>query len=86
MTFTHCSPERNGTQIHGRFEHWWSETGSLPLYLVPLLFPLLNFKSAVIFAKMNSIGEDDQYGIALIIRVKAIVYGIALIIRVKGTV
>ena len=53
-----CPSEWNGTQVAGQFHGWWSETDTIPMFLVPLLFPLLNFKSAAIFAKMNSLGED----------------------------
>lgn len=59
---TLCSSEWNGTLASGQFQRWWSKTGTIPLYLIPLLFPLLNFKSPAIFARMNSLGEDNMQG------------------------
>ncbi|KAF3848723.1 hypothetical protein F7725_015220 [Dissostichus mawsoni] len=36
---------------HSTFEHWWSKTNTIPLYLIILLLPLLCFRSASFFAR-----------------------------------
>ncbi|KAI4816907.1 hypothetical protein KUCAC02_009207 [Chaenocephalus aceratus] len=38
------------------FEHWWSKTNTIPLYLIILLLPLLCFRSASFFARFTFLG------------------------------
>ncbi|KAG9462865.1 hypothetical protein GDO78_022975 [Eleutherodactylus coqui] len=39
-----------------QFEEWWSKTNTVPLYLIVVLLPLLNFRSPSFFAKFNVLG------------------------------
>uniref|UniRef100_A0A4W4H724 Neutral amino acid transporter 9 n=1 Tax=Electrophorus electricus TaxID=8005 RepID=A0A4W4H724_ELEEL len=39
------------------FNHWWSKTNSIPFYLIVLLLPLLNFRSASFFARFTFLGK-----------------------------
>ncbi|XP_044030121.1 sodium-coupled neutral amino acid transporter 9 isoform X2 [Siniperca chuatsi] len=43
----------NDTSDVGSFEHWWSKTNTIPLYLIILLLPLLCFRSASFFARFT---------------------------------
>ncbi|XP_026996916.1 sodium-coupled neutral amino acid transporter 9 isoform X2 [Tachysurus fulvidraco] len=35
------------------FDHWWNKTKTIPFYLIVLLLPLLNFRSASFFARFT---------------------------------
>lgn len=39
------------------FRWWWNLESNVPIYLVLILAPLMNFKSATFFTKFNSVGE-----------------------------
>lgn len=39
------------------FDHWWNKTNTIPLYLIALLLPLLNFRSAAFFARFTFLGK-----------------------------
>ncbi|XP_061555059.1 neutral amino acid transporter 9 isoform X2 [Phycodurus eques] len=43
----------NDTSDVNSFEHWWSKTNTVPLFLVVLLLPLLCFRSASFFARFT---------------------------------
>lgn len=38
------------------FDRWWSKTNTIPFYLIILLLPLLNFRSASFFARFTFLG------------------------------
>lgn len=38
------------------FDLWWSKTNTIPFYLIVLLLPLLNFRSASFFARFTFLG------------------------------
>lgn len=40
------------------FDRYWSQRLTVPLYLLVILFPLINFRRAVIFNKLSSIGKS----------------------------
>lgn len=42
------------------FEHYWSKTSTIPLYLIILLLPLLSFRSASFFARFTFFGRWSQ--------------------------
>lgn len=42
------------------FEMWWSKSRTVPLYLIAVLLPLLNFKSPSFFAKFNILGRQER--------------------------
>ena len=46
-------PDINGTKDH--FEEIWNKK-TAPLFLIPILFPLLNLKDITFFTKFNSLG------------------------------
>lgn len=54
------SPSENDTSDSGSFEHWWSKTNTIPLYLIVLLLPLLCFRSASFFARFTFLGKMLQ--------------------------
>lgn len=39
------------------FDHWWNKTKTIPFYLIVLLLPLLNFRSASFFARFTFLGK-----------------------------
>ena len=39
------------------FHFWWSKTNTIPFYLIVLLLPLLNFRSASFFARFTFLGK-----------------------------
>ncbi|XP_070194773.1 neutral amino acid transporter 9-like [Littorina saxatilis] len=73
-----CATNRNDNSTNGGrdFQHWWSETRTIPLYLLLLLFPLLNFKSPTIFTRMNSVGMLSLVYLVVFVAVKAAGWGV----------
>lgn len=43
------------------FRRWWSLESNVPIYLILIMAPLMNFKSATFFTKFNSIGEAKVF-------------------------
>lgn len=43
---------------HAVFDRWWSKTDTVPFYLIALLLPLLNFRSASFFARFTFLGKS----------------------------
>lgn len=46
-----------GNNTEDVFDQWWHKTKTVPLYLIILLLPLLNFKSASFFARFTFLGK-----------------------------
>nr|KAF6442307.1 solute carrier family 38 member 9 [Rousettus aegyptiacus] len=44
-----------------QFEKWWNKSKTVPLYLIGLLLPLLNFKSPSFFSKFNILEIRFQF-------------------------
>ncbi|XP_062410580.1 neutral amino acid transporter 9 [Sardina pilchardus] len=72
-------------QLHGSgnsstavFDQWWSKTNTIPLYLILLLFPLLNFRSASFFARFTFLGTISVVYLIGLVTLKAIRLGFHL--------
>ncbi|KAM5264700.1 neutral amino acid transporter 9 isoform 3-T3 [Ctenodactylus gundi] len=50
----------NDTEVQ-QFEKWWDKSKTVPLYLIALLLPLLNFKSPSFFSKFNILEIRFQF-------------------------
>lgn len=50
----YISGNNTGTVL---FDYWWNKTNTIPLYLIVLLLPLLNFRSASSFARFTFLGK-----------------------------
>nr|XP_056704305.1 neutral amino acid transporter 9 [Euleptes europaea] len=53
------------------FEIWWSKSRTVPLYLIAILLPLLNFKSPSFFAKFNILGTVSVVYLIFLVSLKA---------------
>ncbi|XP_054843187.1 neutral amino acid transporter 9 isoform X2 [Eublepharis macularius] len=60
------------------FERWWSKSGTVPLYLIAILLPLLNFKSPSFFAKFNILGTVSVVYLIFLVSMKAVRLGFHL--------
>ncbi|XP_063067378.1 neutral amino acid transporter 9 [Engraulis encrasicolus] len=60
------------------FDHWWSKTNTIPFYLILLLFPLLNFKSASFFARFTFLGTASVIYLIVLVTVKSFRLGFHL--------
>ncbi|KAM9455903.1 neutral amino acid transporter 9 isoform 1-T4 [Clarias gariepinus] len=60
------------------FDHWWSKNNTIPLYLVVLLFPLLNFRSASFFARFTFLGTISVVYLIILVTLKAFRLGFHL--------
>ncbi|XP_062870210.1 neutral amino acid transporter 9 [Trichomycterus rosablanca] len=60
------------------FDHWWSKTNTIPLYLIVLLLPLLNFRSASFFARFTFLGTISVLYLIFLVTFKAIRLGFHL--------
>ncbi|XP_067889265.1 neutral amino acid transporter 9 isoform X1 [Heterodontus francisci] len=60
----------NDTSLH-EFQEWWSKTKTVPFYLIVLLLPLLNFKSASFFARFNNLGTISVFYLIMLVTLKA---------------
>ena len=49
----------NDLQEDETFRWWWNLETNVPIYLIFIMAPLLNFKSATFFTKFNSIGKSQ---------------------------
>ncbi|XP_075039640.1 neutral amino acid transporter 9 isoform X2 [Mixophyes fleayi] len=54
-----------------QFQMWWSKTDTVPLYLIIVLLPLLNFRSPSFFAKFNVLGTVSVLYLVSLITYKA---------------
>ncbi|XP_040276803.1 sodium-coupled neutral amino acid transporter 9 [Bufo bufo] len=64
----------NGTGFQ-QFEEWWSKGNTVPLYLIVILLPLLNFRSPSFFAKFNVLGTVSVLYLGSLVTYKAIRLG-----------
>lgn len=60
------------------FDHWWSKTNTIPFYLILLLLPLLNFRSASFFARFTFLGTISVIYLIFLVTYKAIQLGFHL--------
>ncbi|XP_030625599.1 neutral amino acid transporter 9 [Chanos chanos] len=60
------------------FDHWWSKTNTIPFYLIVLLLPLLNFRSASFFARFTFLGTISVVYLIFLVTLKAIRLGFHL--------
>ncbi|XP_031434024.1 sodium-coupled neutral amino acid transporter 9 [Clupea harengus] len=60
------------------FDRWWSKTNTIPLYLIVLLFPLLNFRSASFFARFTFLGTISVIYLIGLVTMKAFRLGFHL--------
>lgn len=67
----------NDTELQ-QFEKWWSKSRTVPLYLIGLLLPLLNFKSPSFFSKFNILGTVSVAYLIFLVTLKAVRLGIHL--------
>ncbi|XP_074473415.1 neutral amino acid transporter 9 [Sebastes fasciatus] len=68
----------NTTSDVGSFEHWWSKTNTVPLYLIILLLPLLCFRSASFFARFTFLGTISVVYLIVLVTIKAVRLGFHL--------
>lgn len=64
----------NGTEFT-QFTEWWSKTNTVPLYLIVVLLPLLNFRSPSFFAKFNVLGTVSVVYLVSLVTYKALRIG-----------
>lgn len=67
----------NGTDT-ALFDHWWNKTKTIPCYLIVLLLPLLNFRSAAFFARFTFLGTFSVIYLLILVTVKAFHLGFHL--------
>ncbi|XP_054916545.1 neutral amino acid transporter 9 [Poeciliopsis prolifica] len=53
------------------FDHYWSKTSTIPLYLIILLLPLLCFRSASFFARFTFFGTISVIYLIVLVTIKA---------------
>ncbi|XP_048875600.1 sodium-coupled neutral amino acid transporter 9 isoform X2 [Brienomyrus brachyistius] len=86
--FPATHPERNGSLTlfalsdnsteAPLFEHLWSKTNTVPFYLIILLLPLLNFRSASFFARFTFLGTISVIYLIFLVTLKAFRLGFHL--------
>uniref|UniRef100_A0A3Q2GGF8 Neutral amino acid transporter 9 n=1 Tax=Cyprinodon variegatus TaxID=28743 RepID=A0A3Q2GGF8_CYPVA len=78
--YPRTDPEVNGTSYlgatgnhtsDGGFEVYWSKTGTIPLYLIILLLPLLCFRSASFFARFTFFGTISVVYLIVLVTIQA---------------
>lgn len=74
----YLSTNGNDTSDVSSFEHWWSKTNTIPLYLIILLLPLLCFRSASFFARFTFLGTISVVYLIVLVTVKAVRLGFHL--------
>uniref|UniRef100_A0A8C4Q0A7 Neutral amino acid transporter 9 n=1 Tax=Eptatretus burgeri TaxID=7764 RepID=A0A8C4Q0A7_EPTBU len=67
-----------GTTEGTVFNLWWHKQRTVPLYLVLIVLPLLNFKSAQFFARFNNLGTLSVAYLVILVTIKAAHWGIHL--------
>uniref|UniRef100_A0A8C9TZA3 Neutral amino acid transporter 9 n=1 Tax=Scleropages formosus TaxID=113540 RepID=A0A8C9TZA3_SCLFO len=60
------------------FDRWWSKTSTIPFYLIILLLPLLNFRSASFFARFTFLGTISVIYLIFLVTLKAFQLGFHL--------
>ncbi|KAK6316425.1 hypothetical protein J4Q44_G00139490 [Coregonus suidteri] len=68
----------NDTSGTALFDRWWSKTNTIPFYLIILLLPLLNFRSASFFARFTFLGTISVVYLIILVTLKAIRLGFHL--------
>ncbi|XP_032396092.1 neutral amino acid transporter 9 isoform X1 [Etheostoma spectabile] len=68
----------NGTSDGSSFQHWWSKTNTIPLYLIVMLLPLLCFRSAAFFARFTFLGTISVVYLIVLVTIKAVHLGFHL--------
>lgn len=71
----YSSSSDNSTAV---FDHWWSKTNTIPFYLIILLLPLLNFRSASFFARFTFLGTISVMYLITLVTIKAVRLGFHL--------
>lgn len=66
----------NVTDLSGGQFSWWSQQGSVPFYLVLILFPLCCLKSATFLSKFNSLGVVCVCYAIFFVCIKGVLWGI----------
>lgn len=61
----------NSTASKSVFDLVWKQDLSVPLFLIVVLFPLINFKSPTFFTKLNALGQFCAF-VCLFIIVKVL--------------
>lgn len=74
----YLSNSGNDSSDISSFEHWWSKTNTIPLYLIVLLLPLLCFRSASFFARFTFLGTISVVYLIVLVTVKAVHLGFHL--------
>lgn len=79
LPFEHILNTGGNTTTPGdTFSKLWDQTKTVPLFLIAILFPLLNFKSPTFFTKFNALGTISVAYILSFVVIKAIFWGIHL--------
>ncbi|XP_026797522.3 sodium-coupled neutral amino acid transporter 9 [Pangasianodon hypophthalmus] len=60
------------------FDQWWNKTHTIPFYLIVLLLPLLNFRSASFFARFTFLGTVSVIYLIILVTLKAFRLGFHL--------
>uniref|UniRef100_A0A6Q2ZB08 Neutral amino acid transporter 9 n=1 Tax=Esox lucius TaxID=8010 RepID=A0A6Q2ZB08_ESOLU len=68
----------NNTTDTDLFDRWWSKTNTIPFYLIILLLPLLNFRSASFFARFTFLGTISVVYLIILVTMKAVRLGFHL--------
>uniref|UniRef100_A0A3B5MNT3 Neutral amino acid transporter 9 n=1 Tax=Xiphophorus couchianus TaxID=32473 RepID=A0A3B5MNT3_9TELE len=66
-----CSSSSGNDSSGSSFDHYWSKTGTIPLYLIILLLPLLCFRSASFFARFTFFGTISVIYLIVLVTIKA---------------
>ncbi|XP_018600382.2 neutral amino acid transporter 9 [Scleropages formosus] len=75
MYVFHLGDNGTGTEV---FDRWWSKTSTIPFYLIILLLPLLNFRSASFFARFTFLGTISVIYLIFLVTLKAFQLGFHL--------
>ncbi|XP_039286782.1 sodium-coupled neutral amino acid transporter 9 homolog isoform X2 [Nilaparvata lugens] len=70
------SAESRAEEAHDTFNSIWNLHRTVPLYLILILFPVLNFKSPTFFTKFTSLGTMAVMYIMFFALVKFFVFGV----------
>ncbi|XP_041825461.1 sodium-coupled neutral amino acid transporter 9 [Melanotaenia boesemani] len=78
-TITLCLSSGGGNSSDSSsFEHYWSKSNTIPLYLIILLLPLLCFRSASFFARFTFLGTISVVYLIVLVTIKAVRLGFHL--------
>ncbi|XP_023142078.2 neutral amino acid transporter 9 isoform X1 [Amphiprion ocellaris] len=78
MNVLYLGSSGNDTSDGNSFEHYWSKTNTVPLYLITLLLPLLCFRSASFFARFTFLGTISVVYLIVLVTFKAVRLGFHL--------